>query len=400
VTDRIALNGTTASTITAATCRGMFFNSDPTTYKSNGFVVSSTSQFSGIFKATSTGALFDLGAYEFTRTNGDIVFSYRTRSADTLNTTYNSAVARLEGAQLKLIGNQWTYDAAIKPQVMNRILSNDPSYSWQATGYNIFVANKVVGGNSIFNKVVVTSPAGTLFTLKPTAGLSYMVLENTLGALTGSNLVYLNGNSLGSQSLTQIASKETGQYWSNFAYWTDAQISGLTQRGVWKYDFYLAANATATPDAIEYRSTFERAPTLAELKAIVFSKFTDSFVNSTRLASAVTSFITFGAPTASQVLEWEVPLGALAPIQGFISGRAPYISAANLGNRFDDTVNFGSSARTADVTCATQSAADFHCNADGNFDLGTRFNYMHIKSITPGFMDIFSAIGLYKPSLN
>ena len=62
VTDRIALNGTLASDITAAACRGLFFNSDPTVYKNNGFVMSATSQYSGIFKATSTGSLFDLGA--------------------------------------------------------------------------------------------------------------------------------------------------------------------------------------------------------------------------------------------------------------------------------------------------------------------------------------------------
>jgi Repeat of unknown function (DUF5648) len=402
VTDRIALNGTLASDITAATCRGLFFNNDPTTYKNNGFFVSSTSQFSGIFKATSTGALFDLGSYEFTRTNGDIVFSFRSRSADTLNTNYNTVVARLEGTQLKLIGNQWIYDAAIKPTAITRTLPNDPSYSWQATGYNIFVANKVVGGNSIFNKVIVTSPEGSIFTLKPTAGFSYMVLESSPSVLTVTNIVSLNGNSLGSQSLTQIASKETGQFWSNFAYWTDTQISSLTQRGVWKYDFYLAANATATPDTTEYRSTYERAPTVAELKAITFAKFTDSFISNLVTQSATTSGgnITLIMPVTSIGLTWEVPTGALAPIQGFISGRAPIISALNLGNRFDDTVNFGSNARTAFVSCATQSIADLHCDAGGNFAVGTRFNYMHVKAISPGLMDVFSQLGLYKPSLN
>ena len=402
MTDRVALNGTLASDITAAACRGLFFNSDPTVYKNNGFVMSATSQYSGIFKATSTGSLFDLGAYELTRTNGDIVFSFRSRSADTLNSNYNIGVARLEGTQLKLIGNQWIYDAAIKPSVANRTLPNDPSYSWQATGYNIFVANKVVGGNSIFNKVVVTSPDASIFTLKPTAGLSYMVLESSPGVLTNSNLVHLNGNSLGSQSLTQITTKETGQFWSNFAYWTDTQISSLSQRGVWKYEFYLAANATATPDTTEYRSTFERAPTVTELRSIKFAKFTDSFISGlvTQSASAPGGFITMVIPVTFIGLSWEVPLDALAPIQGFISGRAPYISALDLGNRFDDTVNFGSNMRTANVACATQSVADLHCNADGNFAVGTRFNYLHVKAISPGLMDIFSQLGLYKPSLN
>ncbi len=402
VTDRIVLNGTTASAITAAACRGLFFNNDPTTYKNNGFVVSATSQYSGIFKAASTGALFDRGAYEFTRNNGDIVFSFRSRSADTLNSNNNTGVARLEGTQLKLIGNQWNYDAAIKPTAVTRTLPNDPTYSWQATSYNIFVANKVVGGNSIFNKVVVTSPEGSTFTLKPTAGLSYLVLESSPGVLTNSNLVHLNGNSLGSQSLTQITAKETGQFWSNFAYWTDTQISSLSQRGVWKYEFYLVANATATPDATEYRSTFERAPTVAELKSMTFAKFTDSFISGlvTQSASTPGGFITMSVPVASIGLAWEVPLGALAPVSGFISGRAPYISALNLGNRFDDTVNFGSNSRTANVACATQSLADLHCNADNNFAVGTRFNYMHVKAISPGLMDIFSQLGLYKPSLN
>lgn len=402
VTDRIALNGTIASDIIAPACRSAFFNNDPTTYKSNGFVVSSASQYSGIFKATSTGALFDLGSYEFTRTNGDIVFSYRSRSADGLNSNYNSAVARLDGTQLKLIGNQWIYDAAIKPTAITRTLPNDPTYSWQATGYNIFVANKVVGGNAVFSKVNVTSPSGSVFTLKPTAGLSYMVLESSPGVLSVSNIVLLNGNSLGSQTMTQISAKETAQFWSNLAYWTDTQISSISQRGVWKYDFYLAANATATPDTTEYRSTFERAPTVAELKGMTFAKFTDSFVSNlaSQSANAPGGFITMTVPVTTIAMSWEVPLGALAPIQGFISGRAPYISALNLGNRFDDTVNFGSNSRTAAVACATQSLADLHCNADFNFAIGTRFNYMHVKAITSGFMDVFSELGLYKPSLN
>ena len=402
VTTRIALNGTLASDITAAACRSMFFNSDPTIYKNNGFVVSSSSQFSGIFKSSSTGALFDLGSYEFTRTNGDIVFSYRSRSADMLNANYNTGVARLEGTQLKLIGNQWNYDASIKPTAITRILPNDPTYSWQATSYNIFVANKVVGGNSIFSKVIVTSPAGTLFTLKPSSGLSYMVLESSPGVLSSSNLVHLNGNPLGSQSLTQITAKETSQFWSNFAYWTDTQISSLSQRGIWKYEYYLATNATATPDAIEYRSTFERAPTVAELKGMTFAKFTDGFVSNlvAQSATATGGFITMSVPVASIGLTWEVPLGALAPVQGLISGRAPFISSLNLGNRFDDSVSFGSSTRSISVPCATQSVADLHCNADGNFAVGTRYNYMQVKAISSGFMDISSQLGLYKPSLN
>jgi hypothetical protein len=143
-------------------------------------------------------------------------------------------------------------------------------------------------------------------------------------------------------------------------------------------------------------------PTVAELKGIKFAKFTDSFISSkvTQSANTPGGFITMTAPVTFIGLAWEVPLGALAPVSGFISGRAPYISALDLGNRFDDTVNFGSNVRTASVACATQSIADLHCNADGNFAVGTRFNYMHVKAITPGLMDVFSQLGLYKPSLN
>lgn len=402
VTTRITAGGTSASDISAPACRSLFSNNDPATYKNNGFVVSSTSQYSGIFKSTSTGALFDLGNYEFTRNNGDIVFTFRSRSADMLNTQYNTGVAKLEGTHLKLIGNQYNNDASIKPSAVTRVLPNDPTYSWQATGYNIFVANKVVGGNSVFSKVNVTSPSGSLFTLRPIAGLSYMVLELSPGVLSATNLAHLNGNPLGSQSMAQISTKETTQFWSNLAYWTDAQISGLTQRGSWKYEYYFVANATTTPDATEYRSTFTRAPTVAELKGMTFAKFTDSFVSGLVTASANASggYITMSMPVTQIGLSWEVPVGALAPTRGFISGRAPIISPSNLGNRFDDTVNFGSNVRSIGVACATQSVADLHCNADGNFAVGTRFNFVQVTAVTSKIMDIFSQLGLYKPSLN
>ena len=400
--ERVAPSGTTPSDVIAPECRTLFAGNDPATYKQNGFKVSSTSQYSGIFKDSSTGTLFDLGNYEFPRSNGDIVFTFRTRSADGLNSNYNTSVARLEGTQLKLIGNQWNYDASIKPEVSQRIFPYDLTYDHQTTGYNIFVANKVVGGIAIFNKVVVTSPLGTAYTLKPSDGYSYLVLEKSPGVLTNSNLVRLNGNPLGTQTMTQIATKETGGYWSDFSYWTEAQISNLTQNGKWKYEYYLTTNASTTPDSTEYRTTYERAPTLAELRSITFAKFKDDFVADLTAKSANTTggYITMQAPTATIALSWDVPFGALAPINGYVFGRAPYISAANLGNRFDDTIIFGSASRTASVSCSNQSAVDLHCDAQSNFATGTRYNFLQLRAVTPRFMDVFSQLGLYKPSLN
>lgn len=408
IAERVVANGTTAADIISPICRAIFFNNNPATFKTNGFAISSTESYSGIFKNTSTGALSDLGTYEFTRTNGDIVFSYRSRSPDTLNTNYFSGVARLEGTELKLVGNQWNYDVSIKPEASNRSFPNDPTYDYQTTGYNLFVANKVVGGNSIFNRVVVTSPVGTSFVLRPSSGYSYMVLEISPGVSSTTGIVRLNGNPLSTQSLTQIATKENTLVWGDFNYWTDLQISKITQRGTWKLDFFLAGNLTATPDTVEYRSTFERALTVPELKALKFAKFTDSFVASKASLSANSrgGNILFSVPTTSFEVQWEVPAGALAPISASLYGRAPNLNGihnitdVSTGNRFDDGVNFGSAVRSASIFCANQSAADLHCDAQSNFAIGSKYNYMHLRAVTPSFMDVFTQLGLYKPSLN
>ena len=61
---------------------------------------------------------------------------------------------------------------------------NSPATTYYSTGYNLFVAN-INGANGLplFSQVRVTSPAGKIYTLVPTAGNSYLGILDQNGAI-------------------------------------------------------------------------------------------------------------------------------------------------------------------------------------------------------------------------
>jgi hypothetical protein len=403
--------GTQATDIIAPECKGLFFNNDASTYKNNGFVVSSTGNWSGIFSNSATGAKFDSAQYAFTRSNGDIVLNFRSQSATGTNLQYNNAVAKLtlDGTELRIIGNQYDYDAAIEPLAVLRTYVNDPSYDFKATGYRIYIENKQSGGNPIFSKAVVTAPNGKTFTLKPTSGYSYLALEDSTGFLTGSSWVLLNAKTIDAQapvSYAMLSSTEpNAALWSDPASWTDAKISEIPQQGVWKFDYFLATNTTSTPDITEYRRTQQRASTVSELLSREFADFTATQKTETKAGTpaSVNYQYTFSAPGQVNISSngnldaWAVPMGAIAPNKLTVFGRAPYVNANNVGNRFSDTATFSTSTRKAIIPCSRQGNLDLHCDTVNplNFATGARYSYIQLNASGPYSMNVATGLATY-----
>lgn len=426
VTDRISTNGTTAADITAAACKNLFSGNDPANYKNNGFAVSKTTDWSGIFSTTSQGALFDLAKYEFSRSNGDIVLSFRSKAADGSSVRYNSAVAKLEGTapnqQLKVIGNQYNYDAAVRPQIHERTFVNDATYNYRATGYSFYVENKQINGNPAFDRVEIVgpatpaSPSGVKFTLKPNSGYNFLVVVNPNGSLSNAGTVMLNLTSLGGTDKATIVSKTPlDWYWAPIADWSDANISAMGQQTLWTLNYFNAGNATSTPDTIETRKTLTRALTLAELSNQKLAKFTDTMLAEVRASTSTTQNFTFTTEgkvdvSANGNLDaWEVPSGAIAPTDVAAFGRAPYSNNGSGGDsstRFNDSLSVSATTRKGIISCTRQSNADLHCGQSAvvgtptNYAIGSRVNYFRVLGNGPGNVQVTSGMGTYKPSLN
>jgi hypothetical protein len=429
ITDRIATNGSVAADITAAACKTLFSGDNPASYKNNGMVVSKTGNFSGIFNASSTGAKFDLGKFDFLRANGDVVFSWRGTSPDGVNVSYNRAVAKLEGtgtaAALKIIGNQYNYDADVGPQLHTRNFINDATYNYKSTGYRVYVENKQINGSPAFNRVEVTAPNAAKYTLRPNSGYNFLVFDNPNGTLNNSGSIMLNLISTGGVDKSTIVAKEINAfYWAPLATWTDAAISAIPQIAQWKFDYFLAGNTGTTPDSTEYRTTTERAPTLAELASKQFATYSSDFVTQAQASTASSGGFTFQVPTSStdpMLIDfsangskdaWVVPAGAQAPTELVVFGRAPYLSngatpPVNISNRFNDSSGIFSAAnRKALIYCNRQSNTDLHCDASvavgasGKYAVGTFVNYFSLQTYGPSNVRSTSGLAMYKPSLN
>lgn len=422
---RVVANGSTSADITAPACRTLFSGNDPANYKNNGFrvgIYSNGNNWTGIFRAGTGTRKWDLGRYEYTLANGDIAVSWRSKEADGSDVRYSTVVTRMEGTapneQIKVIGNQYDYDADIKPQIHHRVFANDSTYNYKATGYSLYVENKQINGAAAFNRVEITTqatptnPSGVKFTLKPTSSYSYLVLVNPNGTLNNAGTVMLNLTSLGGTDKATIIAKTPNDYlWAPTADWSDANISSLGQQTTWTLNYFNAGNTGTTPDATETRRTIRRAPTLAELESQNLAEFTSTFLTETRTNTAATSNFTFTAEGKANISTtgiqsaWQVPTGALAPTSLSLFGRAPYInngSGGDSSSRFNDVANFTSAARTAIVSCSKQSNTDLHCATTDatNYAIGVRVNYLSLGVTGPGNIAVTSGMATYKPSLN
>mgnify|MGYP000920506154 CR=1 FL=1 len=385
------VTGTTAASVSAPECQQAFFNNDATTYKSNGKAVSSTGAFSSLFSSSVQNVVFSQGNYEFTRGNGDIVVSYKSRTPAG-NETFDTFVLRLDTAdnKLKQIGNQYDYPGGISAyhQLRKFVTLNQSASDYYSTGYNFSIGH-VTGGSgvdgSIFDRVEVTTPRGNTLVLKPKAGYSSLQLvkhfNNAGGSevVSGTSFVRLNSVYADTTNAADPASRDTTLFFADRTQFTDTILAAIPAQSVWTFKYFLAGNTGATADATQHYKTRARALTIEELKTKGFSILTSSdlaYLNSNALPSShptAPGRIPFSAQTTA-TLNWTVGSTALPPTSIQIWGN--YNDGTHTGS-FNDSTSVGSTARTGNISCTNTGASDYHC-ASGNYTTTTVLSGSHL----------------------
>ena len=397
LTDRINAPGSTANDIKDVACKNMFIGNAPSNFLSNGKVVGLNKAFDGIFTDRGTGAVFSQGSYEFTRTNGDLVIGYKSKS--TLgNENFDTFTVRKDtDGKLKLIGNQYVYSGAVSAfhQFRQFITLNQSAYNYFSTGYNLYIENtQVIVDNlktPLFSQVVVTPPNAPSVTLKPNASYSYLTL--VLPGPTpssGTSFMRLRSSYASGAPTPAIPNIEPKLFFVPTEFTEDA-ISKLPSQSVWKFEYYLAANPNVIAATQMYK-TRARALTIEELKHQGLAKLSDTVI--TKIQSLVPSNSTDGQssiPTAGPIdgIDYTVPAGALPVTMIRIYGR--YGSAG-----FEDSVNVGSTARTGTVKCAAVSP-DVHCSdMSGTYKAGNFANGLYLYSRDASGREYANFYAMYK----
>jgi hypothetical protein len=362
--------------------------------------VGTSGPFANMFVDGGTGTVSDRGNFEYFRGNGDWVFTYR--QTDALGNVNNTVgVARLNSTdnKLYLIGNQYAYNATVKPATQFRDYVNQPALNYYITGYSISIANasRFTGTTTVpkFSQVVVTTPKGNTVTFKPKNGdlsLSFLGLVNPKNSsITSASLVrlaakfvgtssgYVNPSDLAAVTTTFNTSPEDVPY-ANFGsgyqgQLTDTEIASIPDQGIWKLEFYHSDGVT--PNVIQTYKTFSRARTMSEIGQAVFVDLTSTARSQLSSSTAATKGAVFG--TVTQAISaytdkcdanimclntsgggdfWTVPVGAIAPTS--IDTYGSYNGFQGSYFKWDDPVNIPSNARSKTITCA---GSDPHCDA-------------------------------------
>jgi hypothetical protein len=383
------------SSVIAAACRTLFLGDDPANFLSNGGHVGQSAKggaFSGIFRAGATGVVFDRGRLEFLRNNPDrdVVLSYHwTDTAG--NEATETTVARTVDGALKLVGNQYAYNATVQAYAQVRDYLNQPAASFLSTGYDIQVANRVDGsGAPVFSKVEVTSPDGQKFILRPNGGRSTLCIEYPDGSLSATSVVRLAGR------FKDTGTPGTPQQLHEGILWTEKlldadHIRALPEQGVWQLEFFHADPAKA--NVVQTYRTISRAPTLEELGATAIVELTPAMRSDIIAATSASKAYVFGAPSASHpnVLNfspssggdaWTVPAHGIAPTSMTVFGSGPEPDRV----LFDDGASFRSTARAATVQCSPGGAGDSHCDSSTGvtqYAEGSRISNIQLFGLTP-----------------
>jgi hypothetical protein len=338
-----------ATTVKAAACKDLFAGNDPAAYLDSGATVGSSAKgaFAGLWKSSAQNVKFDRGAYEFTRTNGDLVVSFRSSSGSSDDTKFNVVRKSTTDNKLRFIGNQYQYPGGVGAYHQLRSFIMQPAADYFSTGYSFNVPN-----NGQFNKVVITTPKGAELTLVSTSGSSALVIQKA-GAATGTSVLRLRGEFVNQATSGNPATYEANQFFAQTQP-TNAEIATYPENSVWKYDYYLTGNTGTTPDAVQYFRTVNRALTIPELKLRALAQ-----VDATEL-SEIKAAVVNGAvalTTADQYIQFKytVPTGGLVPNMVRAFGRSP------TSIRFDDGINTAPSTREAIIPCQPASGSDNHC---------------------------------------
>lgn len=386
VNDATAAVGTAADVIAPA-CRTLFVNDDPASFRNNGATVGRDAQnrgaFSGLFRPGATGLKYDRGELEFYRPGGDLVLSYRTIDT-TGGVQYPTFVARDVNGTLKLIGNQYAYNAGITPTVQDRDFVNEPASNYVNLSYDIAITNQFDGnGDPIFAKVLVTAPDGAVFTYEPSAANANLVLTRPNGTQTGGSLLRVAASYRNASTPGNPADKEPGSYYLPQQL-SDEQLRLVPEQGAWKLEFFHVDQNKA--NVVQTHRLLARLPTMAEAKLKKFADLTPAMRAELVAGTVATGAIVFDAPNANEpslvdfsaegdLDAWTVPVGALAPQVMYVYGR----SVTDV--QFDDRADIVPGARKAKVFCSVASLADDHCtplNGASLYAEGTRLNFFQL----------------------
>lgn len=383
----------TAADVLAPDCRNAFYGNDPATFLSNGAAVgrnaSNKGAFASLFREAATGVVFSQGNYEFTRANGDIVISYKSRDTQGNETFDTFALRQDTDLKLKQIGNQYAYAGGVAAyhQIRRFPSLNQSASDYFSTGYNVNIP-KIVG----LNHVAVITPKGNTLIYMPQSGYDNLQLIKawggteaapTGGTPTGTSFIrirseYADTANTGDPAVTGDAAR---LFFASPAF-SELQVSQIPAQAVWTLKYYSAPNAVPT---VQYYKTRSRALTIAELRMQTWAE-----LNSSQIAELQAASITpAGASGAGQVpvldsrtsisMAYTVPNGALPPTSLQVWGK--YNPAPNWGSasNFSDTVSIASTARSGNVPCVNSGVSDTHCTS-GAYVNPTRINGMHLWS--------------------
>lgn len=415
---------TTPHTLKSAQCKDLFVNSDPTKYKHNSYVVSGTAgAWAGMHRSRETTGpdkgrnllTYDQPVYEFTRTNGDIVMSWRWRDLNG-NMDWDVNVLRKNPStgKLQIIGNQENYDVSVSPYVQRRLFLQKDStgMSYDGSGYRIYVRNHLVDGNARFDRVLVTTPSGRELLLKPLGGFDRLGLVKS-GSTKTTNVIRLQWAFLGSDKdvgpSTQktIPQLETGLLFFDQA-WTDADIKAIPAKGRWKFEFFEVGNSSTTPNSTQFVMTRARAQTLGEMRARPFAELVPNLRET--IAQQINPLwngvvlndgdkVDLTEPDGSPT--WTVPAGAVPPraitvIGSFYPGFA--IESKTGSSAFSDDSSVATTARSGVISCSKASNSDPHCSAttSGTYATGAVLNFLELFARDSQGVERATAYQFYK----
>jgi hypothetical protein len=400
----------TAADVRAAACKAIFYGDDPASFKSNGLGVgrsaANVGAFSGLFRPGAANVKFKDPEIGYYLSNGDILITYLTLDSAG-NVSNNSGVVRTEGALLKFIGNQFTYSSSISPSVQARDFVNAPSKNYYNVGYDIGIDNVTVAGVSIFTKVLVTAPDGTVYTMVPTAGNNSLRLKKPDGTVTTTSIIRLNAAFNSPGTAGHPSTMEPSLVYAS-PLLNDAQIGALPDNGAWTFEFFHAD--LATPNVTQTVRTLQRVPTLAEASLVKLTKLSDGMRAFLVDLTAQTRYIIFGGPPSatapntigfgtSTVPGWTVPTLAVAPTNFAVYGNAPPVNNVT-GPAFDDRADLAAGAQTAYLTCSPASIADTHCDSSTGitqYAQFTSFNYFQLTGRNAKQTIFLTGIATYVP---
>ncbi|WP_090138441.1 hypothetical protein [Limnohabitans sp. DM1] len=397
----------TATAITAAQCKAIFYGNDPTKYRLNGAVVKFDQHFGGIFTAA-PGVKFISPKYYYTvsetvangvtgPTAGDVVFGYRWQD-EYGNFQYEKNVARLDPSdnQYRIIGNQYLLPGGVSPYAQRREFPNDPTYTYDSVGYVFDLPCN--DRTKKWEKVIITTPPfdetgerGDI-TMKPNVSLggvcnySYFTIAKDNVTPTGTGFVRIQSKFASTPPVgVSHPSLSPDSAFLMFADvdFTDAELEKIPQFGTWKYEYFFEGNTTSTPNATQYFKTTARAKTVDGFKKSVPLPSLTSLPSVSYQAqnartlvqhSSIGYFIPQGpkfdlswtvASDTNPLLKGTEPATYRARIYGAYGDRTVINGSRGTRNGYEDSAVFRSSARMASIYCGERASAP-QC-VEGNF---------------------------------